>query len=145
MPNISRLRPAEAKRRRVLVVEDNLDAVHSMALLVKMMGHECQFAINGFAALQIARTFRPDIILLDIGLPDFKGYEIAQQLKWEPGLQHTRIIAVTALPEADRERAIESGCDEFYRKPLDPALLEQLLEKRLGTQASRKGEEKSSS
>jgi CheY-like chemotaxis protein len=145
MPNISRLRPAEAKRRRVLVVEDNLDAVHSMALLVRMMGHECQFAINGFAALQIARTFRPDIILLDIGLPDFKGYEIAQQLKWEPGLEHTRIIAVTALPEADRERAIESGCDEFYRKPLDPALLEQLLEKRLGTQASRKGEEKSSS
>lgn len=129
----------------MLVVEDNLDAVHSMALLVKMMGHECQFAINGFAALQIARTFRPDIILLDIGLPDFKGYQIAQQLKWEPGLEHTRIIAVTALPEADRERAIESGCDEFYRKPLDPALLEQLLEKRLGTQASRKGEEKSSS
>jgi CheY-like chemotaxis protein len=145
MSNISPLRPAEVKRRRVLVVEDNLDAVHSMALLVKMMGHECQFAINGFAALQIARTFRPDIVLLDIGLPDFKGYEIAQQLKWEPGLEHTRIIAVTALPEADRQRAIESGCDEFYRKPLDPALLEQLLEKRLGTQASRKGEEKSSS
>jgi CheY-like chemotaxis protein len=144
MSNINPLRPAEVKRRRVLVVEDNLDAVHSMALLVKMMGHECQFAINGFAALQIARTFRPDIVLLDIGLPDFKGYEIAQQLKWEPGLEHTRIIAVTALPEADRERAIESGCDEFYRKPLDPALLEQLLEKRLGTQASRKGEEKSS-
>ena len=144
MSNISPLRPAEVKRRRVLVVEDNLDAVHSMALLVKMMGHECQFAINGFAALQIARTFRPDIVLLDIGLPDFKGYQIAQQLKWEPGLEHTRIIAVTALPEADRQRAIESGCDEFYRKPLDPALLEQLLEKRLGTQASRKGEEKTS-
>jgi CheY-like chemotaxis protein len=143
MSNISPLRPAEVKRRRVLVVEDNLDAVHSMALLVKMMGHECQFAINGFAALQIARTFRPDIVLLDIGLPDFKGYQIAQQLKWEPGLEHTRIIAVTALPEADRQRAIESGCDEFYRKPLDPALLEQLLEKRLGTQALRKGEEKS--
>src|SRR5687767_7731984 len=143
MANISPLRPAEVKRRRVLVVEDNLDAVHSMALLVKMMGHECQFAINGFAALQIARTFRPDIVLLDIGLPDFKGYQIAQQLKWEPGLEHTRIIAVTALPEADRQRAIESGCDEFYRKPLDPALLEQLLEKMLGTQALRKGEEKS--
>jgi CheY-like chemotaxis protein len=145
MSNISPLRPAELQRRRVLVVEDNLDSVHSMALLVKMMGHECQFAINGFAALNIARTFRPDIILLDIGLPDFKGYEIAQQLKWEPGLEHTRIIAVTALPEADRERAIKCGCDEFYRKPLDPALLEQLLEKRLGTQAPRKGPEQSRS
>jgi CheY-like chemotaxis protein len=113
--------------RRVLVVEDDLDAVHSMAMLIKMMGHQCQFAINGFAALEIARQFRPDIILLDIGLPDFKGYEVAKQLKWEPGLEATHIIAITALPEADRGRALGSGCDDFYRKPLDPMLLEQIL------------------
>jgi CheY-like chemotaxis protein len=115
----------------VLVVEDNLDAVHSMATLIKMMGHECQFAINGFAALDIARQFRPDIILLDIGLPDFKGYDIAKQLKWEPGLEATRIIALTALPDTDRQRAIDAGCEEFYRKPFDPILLEQLLAKPL--------------
>src|SRR4051812_28737900 len=113
--------------RRVLVVEDDLDAVHSMAMLIKMMGHQCQFAINGFAALEIARQFRPDVILLDIGLPDFKGYEVAKQLKWEPGLEATHIIAITALPEADRQRALSAGCDEFYRKPLDPILLERLL------------------
>jgi CheY-like chemotaxis protein len=118
--------------QRVLIVEDNLDAVHSMATLIKMMGHDCQFAINGFAALEIARQFRPDIVLLDLGLPDFKGYEIATQLKWEPGLDSTRIIAVTALSEAERRRAIDAGCDEFYRKPLDPMLLEQLLAKPLG-------------
>jgi CheY-like chemotaxis protein len=111
----------------VLVVEDDLDAVHSMAMLIKMMGHQCQFAMNGFAALEIARQFRPDIILLDIGLPDFKGYEVAKQLKWEPGLEATHIIAITALPEADRGRALGAGCDDFYRKPLDPMLLEQLL------------------
>jgi CheY-like chemotaxis protein len=111
----------------VLVVEDNLDAVHSMATLIKMMGHECRFAINGFAALDIARAFRPDIILLDIGLPDFKGYEIARQLKWEPGFEATRIIAVTALPHAERQRALDAGCHDFYRKPLDPMLLERLL------------------
>jgi len=123
------------KKRRVLVVEDNLDAVHSMAILVKMMGHETQFAINGFAALKIARDFKPDIVLLDIGLPDFTGYEIAQQLRYEPGLENTRIIAITALPEVIRERALEAGCDEFYRKPLDPVMLEGLLNQRLGPEA----------
>jgi CheY-like chemotaxis protein len=129
---VSSLRPNIEGSHRVLVVEDNLDAVHSMATLIKMMGHDCRFAINGFAALEIAREFRPEIILLDIGLPDFKGYDIAKQLKWEPGLEATRIIAITALPDTDRQRAIDAGCDEFYRKPLDPMLLEQLLAKPLG-------------
>ena len=63
-----------------------------------MMGHEVQFAINGFAALDVAREFRPDVILLDIGLPDFTGCAIARQLKWEPQLRHTRIFAISALP-----------------------------------------------
>jgi CheY-like chemotaxis protein len=71
----------------VLVVEDNLDSVHAMATLIKVMGHECQFAINGFAALEIARAFRPDFILLDIGLPGYRGDDIARQLKWEPGFE----------------------------------------------------------
>lgn len=115
-----------------------------MAMLIKMMGHQCQFAINGFAALEIARQFRPDIILLDIGLPDFKGYEVAKQLKWEPGLEATHIIAITALPEADRGRALGSGCDEFYRKPLDPMLLEQILARPPGfDRTPHKGEEAS--
>jgi len=70
---VVRLRPEVATKRRVLVVEDNLDSVHSMAMLIKTMGHEVRFAINGFAALELAREFRPDVILLDIGLPDFKG------------------------------------------------------------------------
>ncbi len=127
MSKVVPLKPDGVVRRRVLIVEDNLDAVHSMAMLVKMMGHECQFAINGFAALDIARRFRPEVILLDIGLPDFKGYDIGRQLRWEPGLEQTRIIAVTALPDADRQRALDAGCDEFYRKPVDPVMLEQLL------------------
>src|SRR3954463_12451107 len=106
--------------RRVLVVEDDLDTVHSMTRLIKLMGHECQFAINGFAALKIAREFKPEIILLDIGFPDFKGYDMAKQLRYEPGLEQTRIIAITALPDYNRAHAIEAGCDEFYRKPMDP-------------------------
>lgn len=114
----------------MLVVEDNLDSVHAMATLIKMMGHEVQFAINGFAALDIARSFRPDVILLDIGLPDLKGDDIARQLRWEPGLEKTRLIALTGLPLQEvRQRALNAGCEELYAKPLDPAVLEGLLAK----------------
>ena len=127
------LKPEASPKRRVLVVEDNLDSVHSMAMLIKMMGHEVQFAINGFSAIDVARKFRPQVILLDIGLPDFKGHVIAQQLKWDPGLEKVRIIAITGLPDGDelQQRALEAGCDEFYRKPLDPEKLEELLAKPL--------------
>jgi DNA-binding response OmpR family regulator len=81
MATVHNLKPNLQTRRRILVVEDNLDSVHSMVVLIKAMGHDCQFAINGFAALDAARKFRPDIVLLDIGLPDFEGDEIARQLK----------------------------------------------------------------
>ena len=114
-------------RYRVLVVEDNLDAVHSMAMLIHMLGHECQFAINGFAALDIARVFRPEVVLLDIGLPDFTGYDIVRLLRRLPEFEKTRFIAISALPDAYGEAALEAGCNEFYRKPIDPALLEKIL------------------
>jgi two-component system CheB/CheR fusion protein len=128
MATVHRLKTDVPLKRRVLVVEDNLDAVHSMAILVKMMGHEVQFAINGFAALEIARRFKPDVILLDIGLPDFNGCEIARQLRWEEALSHTRFIAISALPEQQyRRAALDAGCDEFYPKPIDPKVLEALL------------------
>ena len=98
MSTVVNLKPAPLAKRRVLVVEDHLDSVHSMAALLRMMGHEVEFAINGFAALDIARRFRPDFILLDVSLPDFAGDKIARQLKYEPGLEHTRMIAITGLP-----------------------------------------------
>ena len=128
MVNVHDLASAAAARRRVLVVEDNLDSVHSMAVLVKMMGHEVQYAINGFAALAIAREFRPDFVLLDLGLPDFNGCEIARQLRYEEPFWNTRFIAISALPAREyRPLALRSGCDEFYAKPIDPRVLERLL------------------
>ena len=124
------LKPQPGASRRVLVVEDHLDTVHSMAIMLKNMGHEVQFAINGFAAIDIARGFRPDFILLDIGLPDFKGDEIARQIKWEPGLEHTRIIAITGRSDDEiRLRAKDAGCEEFFVKPVSPVALEELLSK----------------
>ena len=128
MATLHQLKPDLTPKRRVLVVEDNLDSVHSMATLVKMMGHEVRFAINGFAALEIARSFRPDVILLDIGLPDVDGCEIARQLKWEETLKHTRFVAISALPAQQyRQAALDAGCHEFHPKPIDPKVLEELL------------------
>ncbi|MFL6566914.1 MAG: response regulator [Burkholderiales bacterium] len=128
MATLHRLKPDPAPKRRVLVVEDDLDSVHSMAMLIKMMGHEVQFAINGMAAIDIARSLRPDIIIFDIGLPDFEGDHIARQLRFEPGLEHTQFIAISGLPEEHLEsRALRAGCEEFYRKPIEPSVLEALL------------------
>src|ERR687895_1027230 len=114
-------KPNQNPKRRVLVVEDDLDSVHTMAQLIKMMGHEVQFAINGFAAIDIARSFRPEVIILDIGLPDFKGDQIARQLKYEPGLENTRVIAMTGLPlDTVKPRALDAGCEAVHVKPLSP-------------------------
>lgn len=130
MAQVVNLKPNPQPKRRVLVVDDNLDSVHSTAVLIRAMGHEVQFAINGIAAIDAARSFRPDVILLDIGLPDFNGYDIARSLKYEPGLENTRIIAVTGLPQDQvRQRALDAGCSEFFVKPMDPAVVEEVLTK----------------
>ena len=128
MGTVHQLGSGDSARRRVLVVEDNLDSVHSMVQLIKMMGHEVQFAINGFVAIDMARRFKPDVVILDIGLPDFDGDDIARQLRYEHGLENVRMIAISGLPKDNLEqRALAAGCTEFYRKPIDPARLEQLL------------------
>jgi CheY-like chemotaxis protein len=128
--NVVSLSAATQPRRRVLLVEDNLDSVHSMATLLKMMGHEVEFAVNGLGAIDAARKFRPEIILLDIGLPDFRGDKIARQLRYEPGLEDTRVVAMTGLPlDVVKRRALEAGCEDVYVKPLAPQLLEELLAK----------------
>ena len=116
-------------KRRVLVVEDDLDAVQSMMRLIRMMGHDVAYAMDGLAALEAARRFRPQVILLDMGLPDFNGYNVARQLKWEPSLARTRIIAITGRPlHQIRQKALDAGCEEVFAKPMDPAVLERLLE-----------------
>jgi two-component system, chemotaxis family, CheB/CheR fusion protein len=116
------------KRRKILVVDDNLDTVHSTALLLRDRGHQVEFAINGTAALTIAQRFRPEIVLLDIALPDADGVELARKLIRNPDLKGVRVIAITGRGEAHRARALQAGCDDFFVKPIAPKLLDELLE-----------------
>jgi len=116
-----------APRRRVLIVDDNLDYLRSMTLLLRAMGHEANFAINATVALSVARRFRPDTVLLDVGLPDGDGRLLADKLRQEPGLNDLRIVCVTGRAQEDPLRSIEAGCDAHFVKPLDAGLIGSLL------------------
>ena len=115
-------------RRRVLVVDDNLDSAKGIATLLRTWGHEVHLAHDGRAAIAAARLLHPDYLLLDIGLPGMDGFEVAAQLRDESGLGAMRVIALSALPQgSDRQRLLEAGIDEYLTKPLDPKFLESLL------------------
>lgn len=120
-------RPSLAPRRRILVVDDNLDFSHSMTQLLRAMGHDADFAINATVALTVARSFRPDTILLDITLPDGDGRLLADELRREIGLDNIRIVCVTGRSQEDPRRSIQAGCDAHYVKPLDRAEIERML------------------
>jgi PAS domain S-box-containing protein len=115
--------------RRILVVDDNVDAATSVGSLLKMWGHEVQTAYNGPDALSMARTFRPQIVLLDIGMPGMSGYDVAKQLRSEPEFRGVIITALTGYgqPE-DRRRSREAGFDHHLTKPPDPTALAALLQ-----------------
>jgi CheY-like chemotaxis protein len=116
--------PKAEAARRILVVEDNLDSVHSLCRLLRSAGHEVEYAINGYAALAIAKAFHPDIVLLDIGLPGISGYDVCSRLRVEPGFEQTRFIAVTAYgQDAARIRSLAVGCELHIVKPYDPNYL----------------------
>jgi PAS domain S-box-containing protein len=115
--------------RRILVVDDNVDAATSVGHLLKMWGHEVQTAYNGPDALSMARTFKPQIVLLDIGMPGMSGYDVAKQLRSEPEFRGLIITALTGYgqPE-DRRRSREAGFDHHLTKPPDPTALAALLQ-----------------
>jgi DNA-binding response OmpR family regulator len=120
-------RPSESRKvpRRILIVEDNVDSGQTLAILLKHEGHHVELAINGRAALNIAKQFRPQVVLLDLGLPDLDGFEVCARLKREPGSECVRVIAITGYGSDEyRIKASAAGCDRHFTKPYD---LERLL------------------
>jgi PAS domain S-box-containing protein len=119
---------ANGRKRRVLVVDDNRDAADSLRVLVAMMGHEVRTAYDGLEAVEAAAAFRPEIVLLDIGLPGMNGYEAARHIReqaWGSGMV---LIALTGWgQDEDKRRALEAGFDHHLTKPVGAAALEKLL------------------
>jgi PAS domain S-box-containing protein len=114
--------------RRVLVVDDNLDAAETLALLLEMDGHSVQAVHCGEHALALAPGLQPEVVFLDIGLPDLTGYEVAERLRQLPGLAGTWLVALTGWGGAqDRERARQSGIDMHLTKPVTPEDLARAL------------------
>ena len=114
--------------RKILVADDNQDAANTLAMLLRIAGHDVCTAYGGQAALTIASTFRPEFALLDIGMPDLNGYEVARQLRRTSWGKAARLIALTGWgQEDDKRRAHAAGFDHHLTKPLDTHQLDQLL------------------
>jgi PAS domain S-box-containing protein len=122
-------RPAGKCSLRVLVVDDNVDAADGLKMLMELNGEQVRAAYDGESALTIARDFRPEVALLDVGMPRMDGYEIARRLKTAPETRETVLVAVTGWgqPE-DRKRSREAGFDHHLVKPVEPSALEKLLD-----------------
>ena len=119
--------------RRVLVVDDNADAAGMLDLLLRSLGHETRVVHDGIAALRAAEEFRPDIVLLDIGMPGIDGYEVARRLRGLSNVRRMRIVAVTGWgQEADRQRSRDAGFDLHLVKPVDQNELARALNDRNG-------------
>ncbi len=105
---------------RVLVVDDNVDTVTTLALLVQESGHEVRTAYDGSAVLEAALDYRPNVVLLDIGLPGLNGFEVAKRLRQQPALQNAVLVAMTGYGrDSDRQRSQEAGFDHHLVKPGD--------------------------
>ena len=113
---------------RVLVVDDNLDASQALELLVQAVGHGVRMAHTGPTALAAARDYRPDVMLLDIGLPEWDGFEVAKRIRQESRLHDIVLVAMTGYGQAaDRQRMQEAGFDHYLVKPADFEHVRQIL------------------
>ena len=118
-------------RRRILIVDDNQDAAESLSMLLELEGHEVRVAHLGKTALSLAHEFRPDTVVLDIGMPDLSGYEVATRLRREPWATNLQLIALTGWgQDHDRRRALDAGFDHHLIKPVNPEQLSGLIASR---------------
>jgi PAS domain S-box-containing protein len=121
---------------RVLVVDDNQDTARSCAMLLKTMGHEVETAHDGQTAIEVAKDYRPQVLLLDIGLPGMNGYEVARTLR-NDGFKDELMIAVSGYGQPDdRRRSEEAGFDDHLVKPVDQAGLRRALQRARGPEVA---------
>lgn len=113
---------------RILIVDDNRDGADSLAMMLRIMGNDTQTAYDGQEGVRISDEFRPDVVLLDIGLPKLNGYEACRRIREQPWGKDIVLVAVTGWgQEDDRRRSQEAGFNFHMAKPVDIAALEELL------------------
>jgi len=119
----------DGQRFKILIVDDNEDAAEMCATFLELAGHDVRRAHNGRSALAMAEAFGPRVALLDIGLPDLSGYEVARALRRAPWARDLLLVAVTGWgQDEDKQRALEAGFDHHLTKPIEPDQLERLLQ-----------------
>jgi signal transduction histidine kinase/ActR/RegA family two-component response regulator len=119
-----------SRHRRVLVVDDHRDSAESLAMLLTAMGHEVEKAYDGQQAIDMASTLRPDLLLLDIGMPQMDGYEACRRIKSEPWGEKMCVVALTGWgQEEDRRKSQAAGFDHHLVKPVEMGQLAQLIER----------------
>lgn len=119
-----------ARQLRILVADDNVDAAASLAILLEMQGHEVYVAHDGIEALEQARSVRPEVAFLDLGMPKLDGIETARRLRALPGAAALRLVALTGWgQDKDREHTREAGFDEHLVKPVEQELLRETLQR----------------
>ena len=122
--------PGAAAPRRILVVDDNIDVVETTTMLLSLSGHAVHSAKDGLQALHAAAQFRPQVVLLDIGLPLMDGYEVARRLRQMPQTAGALLIALTGYgQQGDRQRGKDAGFDGHMLKPVDPHALAKMIER----------------
>lgn len=115
--------------RKILMIEDNAQNAYLATFLLERNGYEVTLARDGVQGLELAQTFVPDYVLLDIQLPKMDGYEVARRLRQIPALEHTPIIAVTSYAmEGDRQKSLDAGCTGYIEKPINPDTFVQEME-----------------
>ncbi len=119
---------APSGKRRVLIVDDNESAAHVLGMLLKALGNEVQTAFDAIYAIELAEHFRPDVVLLDLGMPKMNGYEAARHIRSQPWGKTMVLAALTGWgQEDDKRRTREAGFDHHFVKPVDPATLQKFL------------------
>ena len=114
--------------RRVLIVDDNRDAAESLAMLLDIAGHATHVAHDGLAAIEAAEAFRPQVVLLDIGLPKLSGHDAARRIRQQPWGRDMLLVALTGWgQDDDRRKSMETGFDHHLVKPIDLESLNAVL------------------